>query len=139
MASRRLLRALFTDPAARDYHPDWEQNTASVVAQLRAEAGADTDDPRLAALIGELSLQSERFRQLWARHDVQRGGGATSLIRNPQVGGLELRREKFAITGTDGLLVVMYHAEPGSRSAEGLALLGSIAAARPATRPGTAG
>jgi hypothetical protein len=48
------LIALFSNPAARDYHPDWEQGTADVVAQLRAEAGADTDDPRLAALVGEL-------------------------------------------------------------------------------------
>jgi transcriptional regulator with XRE-family HTH domain len=46
------LIALFTDPAARDYHPDWEQGTAAIVAQLRAEAGPDIDDPRLSALVG---------------------------------------------------------------------------------------
>ena len=120
------LVALFTDPAAQAYHPDWEQNAAGVVAQLRAEAGAETDDPRLLALIGELSRGSERFRHLWARHDVRRGGGPAGIIRHPRVGDLELRREKLAIVGSDGLLAVLYHAEPGTRSADALALLASL-------------
>jgi transcriptional regulator with XRE-family HTH domain len=125
------LIALFTDPAARDYHPDWEQGTAAMVAQLRAEAGADTDDPRLSSLVGELSLKSERFRKLWARHDVRRGESDTSVIRHPRVGDLQLRREKLAIAGTDGLLLTVYHADPGSRSADALALLGSLTAPGP--------
>jgi transcriptional regulator with XRE-family HTH domain len=128
--ANRLI-ALFTDPAARDYHPDWEQGTAVMVAQLRAEAGADIDDPRLSALVGELSLKSERFRKLWARHDIRRGESALGVIRHPRVGDLRLRREKFVIAGTDGLILVMYHADPGSRSADALAMLGSLAAAGP--------
>lgn len=119
------LRALFTDPAARDYHPDWEPGTAVLVAQLRAEVGTDTDDPRFQSLIGELSVKSERFRQLWARHDVHRGSSDTSLVRHPQAGDLELYREKLVIAGADGLLLVMYHAEPGSKSAHALELLGT--------------
>jgi transcriptional regulator with XRE-family HTH domain len=127
------LIALFTDPAARDYHPDWEQGTVAIVAQLRAETAADTDDPRLSVLVGELSLKSERFRKLWARHDVRRGESATSVIHHPRVGDLQLRREKFAIAGTDGLILAVYHADPGSRSADALALLGSLTAADPPT------
>jgi transcriptional regulator with XRE-family HTH domain len=117
------LRVLFTDPAAREYHPDWAENTAGVVAQLRAETGTDTGDPRLAELIDELSRASARFRDLWARHDVHRGGSATSIIHHPRVGELSLRREKLAVLGADGLQLVMYHAEPGSPSAEALARL----------------
>jgi len=122
------LVALFTDPAARDYHPDWQEGSAALVAQLRAEAGADADDPRLRALIGELSVKSERFRRLWARHDVRRGRSAASVIRHPRVGDLQLRREKFVIAGTDGLILTIYHADPGSHSADALALLGSLTA-----------
>ncbi|WP_306211707.1 helix-turn-helix domain-containing protein [Actinoplanes sp. RD1] len=117
------LRVLFTDPAAREYHPDWEDNTASVVAQLRAETGTDPDDPRLAELIAELSQASDRFRRLWARHDVHRGGSGSGTIRHPHAGDLSLRREKLAVLGADGLQLVMYHAEPGSPSAEALARL----------------
>src|SRR5690349_19547125 len=37
------LVALFTDPQARAYHPDLDANIGNLVAQLRAEMGADTD------------------------------------------------------------------------------------------------
>lgn len=123
--TNRLL-ALFTDPEAAAYHPDWELSTAGIVAQLRAEVGTDTDDERFQALVGELSLKSERFRQLWARHDVRRGGSDSGPIHHPQVGDLELRREKYAVVGTDGLLLVIYHAEPGTPAAERLSLLASL-------------
>jgi hypothetical protein len=126
------LIVLFTDPAAREYHADWAEGTAEIVAQLRGAAGADTDDPRLSALVGELSLKSERFRKLWARHDVRRGQSDISVIHHPRVGDLRLRREKFAIAGTDGLVLVVYHADPGSPSADALTLLGSLAATDPA-------
>ena len=38
-------------------------------------------------------------------------------MRHPIVGDLELHYEKFAVSGADGQLLVIYHAEPGSPSA----------------------
>ena len=128
------LVVLFTDPRAAEYHPDLDENLGNVVAQLRAEMGADTDDPRLQSLIGELSLKSERFRKLWARHDVHRAGSDTGLVRHPDVGELRLRREKLAVVGSDGLQLVMYHAEPGSPAADGLTLLATLTANSTAAR-----
>lgn len=122
------LRSLFLDPGERDLHPDWEQAIGGMVASFRASLGPDTGDPRIAQLVGELSLASEPFRRLWARHDVKALGGGLTRIAHPQVGLLELRREKLAIGGTDGQLLAIYHAEPGSPSARSLALLGSLAA-----------
>ncbi|MHC3475595.1 MmyB family transcriptional regulator [Streptomyces sp. 7R007] len=122
------LRALFTDPVARELHMDWEQGTAGIVAQLRAATGSDTDDPRLTQLIGELLLKSHRCRQLWARHDVRRWESATTRLMHPQVGELRLRREKLAIAGPEGLLLVVHRAEPGTPSAQAPALLGSLTA-----------
>ena len=52
---------------------------------------------------------------------------------HPQVGTLHLDREKLAISGTEGLMLVVYHAQHGTESAEKLNLLGSIAL--PASRP----
>ncbi|MCW3027307.1 MAG: transcriptional regulator, partial [Solirubrobacterales bacterium] len=71
-----LVRAAFLDPRVRDMYRDWEQVTETTVAGLRALVGPDVDDPRLNELVGELSVRSERFRQLWARHDARpkRGG-----------------------------------------------------------------
>jgi transcriptional regulator with XRE-family HTH domain len=122
------LRAMFLDDGERDLYPDWEQAIGGMVAAFRASIGTDVDDPRTAQLVGELSLASERFRQLWARHDVKPLAGAATRIRHPQVGMLELRREKLPVGDSDGQLLVIYHAEAGSSSARSLALLGSLAA-----------
>ena len=100
------------------------------VAGLRREEVAmlaDTDDPRFVQLVGELSLSSKRFRQLWARHDVQAREGAPALLHHPQVGDLTLSREKLAIGGAAGQLLVIYHAQPGTSSADKLSLLASLA------------
>jgi transcriptional regulator with XRE-family HTH domain len=122
------LRATFLDESERDLYPDWEQAIGGMVAAFRTSLGTDVDDPRAAQLVGELSLGSEPFRRLWARHDVKALAGAPVRVRHPDVGPLELRREKLSIGDTDGQLLVVYHAEPGSESARSLALLGSLAA-----------
>ncbi|MFD8079778.1 helix-turn-helix domain-containing protein [Streptomyces sp. NPDC059718] len=122
------LRAAFLDPEERELHRDWQTATVNAVASLRAVAGPDPDDPRLAALVGELSLKSDRFRKLWARHDVHRREGALARMRHPQVGDMDLYREKLSVNGAEGQVLVIYHAEPGSEAARSLALLGSLAA-----------
>ena len=121
------LRAVFLDPAEQALYPDWEKATAGLVAGFRASVGTDVDDPRNVALVGELSLASDRFRQLWARHDVHTREGMPTRLHHPQVGDLTLHREKLAIGGTDGQLLAIYHAEPGTDSADKLALLGALA------------
>jgi hypothetical protein len=57
-------------------------------------------------------------------------------IHHPQVGDLTLSREKLAIGGAEGQLLAVYHAQPGTSSAEKLGLLASLAsptASAPAT------
>jgi transcriptional regulator with XRE-family HTH domain len=127
-AGENLVRAAFLDSRLRDMYGDWEHVTESTVAGLRALVGPDVDDPRLTELVGELSVRSERFRQLWARHDVRPKRGGRTRFDHPQVGPLELGYEKLPIPNTDCQTLVAYHAEPGSPSAQGLALLASAAA-----------
>jgi transcriptional regulator with XRE-family HTH domain len=122
------LRSMFLDEEEQDLYPDWEHDIGGMVAAFRASIGTGLDDPRTMQLVGELSLASEPFRQLWARHDVKALAGGRSRLRHPQVGMLELRREKLPIGDSGGQLLVIYHAEPGSESARSLALLGSLAA-----------
>ncbi|MGW3360717.1 helix-turn-helix domain-containing protein [Streptomyces bungoensis] len=127
-----LLRAVFLDPAERAVRRDWEELTEEGVAALRANTGPGSGDPVLRDLVGDLSLRSERFRTLWARHDVRPRRGRVSHLSHPQVGDLDLHSEKLAVEGTDGLTLVVFHAAPGSRSAELLDILGSLNAPRPA-------
>ncbi len=121
------LRSVFLDPAEVALYPEWELATAGLVAGFRQSVGTDVDDPGFVQLVGELSLASERFRRLWARHDVLAFEGAPIRLDHPQVGELTLSREKLAITGTSGQLLVVYHAQPGTSDAEKLALLTTLA------------
>jgi len=127
------LLDLFLDPAERALHLYWDGTTKCYVSSLRQSVGTDTDDQRFIELIGELSVASPRFRQLWNRHDVSTQRASAVPFDHPQVGEVRLHRERLAISGTDGISLVIYHPEPGSAAAEKLALLGSSALA-PAER-----
>lgn len=123
------LRAALLDPEEAEFYADWENATAAAVGQLRATMGAESDDPRLVELVGELSMKSDWFRRLWARQDVVRPAGGPARMHHPNVGDLTLHREKLSIAGTDRQVLVIYHADPGTASADALVLLGGIAAA----------
>lgn len=118
------LRSLLLDPEERAFHADWDGAVAGFVAAFRQSVGDDLDDPRAVALVGELALASARFRQLWARQDVRRLSGGTTVVRHPVVGELTLHRDKLPV---DGVVLVVYYADEGSPSAERLALLGTLA------------
>lgn len=117
------LRSVFLDPAERDLYPDWPRAIESLVASFRVSIGTDSDDARIAQLVGELSLASEPFRKLWARHDVRALAGGEVRMHHPEAGPLALRREKLPIGDSGGQVLAIYHAEPGSETARALASL----------------
>jgi transcriptional regulator with XRE-family HTH domain len=122
-----ILRSVLLDPAVQELLPGWQNRVSSLVAALRVMVGPDVNDPHLTDLVGELSVKSDLFRRLWSRHDAKpHPGGGVHRLRHPIVGDIELHYEKFAVTGADGQLLVVYRAEPGSPSADALTLLGSL-------------
>ena len=116
-----FLRWRLLAPAARDFFVDWDEATEVAVSGLRESAVGDLGDPRLRALIDELSAASDRFRELWARADV---GYRTGILhmRHPLVGDLYLRRTRLNVPDSD-TQVFIYHPEPGSDSAKALEAL----------------
>jgi transcriptional regulator with XRE-family HTH domain len=114
-----LLRTVFLDPAEREFRLDWDDTVADGVGILRASFGADLDDPDLVDLVDELSVGSERFRELWARHDVRARAGHMVRFAHPIVGTLNLHSEKLPIANT-ALTLVVFHAEAGTASADAL-------------------
>lgn len=123
------VRMVFLDPEARNLYTDWPTIAADTVASLRATAGADLDDPRLTELVGELSLKSEDFRRLWARHDVRAKTSGIKRFINPLVGQLTLSYETFSVNDAPGQLLITYHTEPGSADDQALTLLSTLTSA----------
>jgi hypothetical protein len=117
------LRSLLLDPEEQAFHQDWTKATADFIAALRTTIGDDTDNPRFVELVGELALSSERFRTLWARHDVRGLDGGTTTVHHPVVGELRLHRDKLAI---GDVILVVYYPDKESDSDEKLRLLASL-------------
>ncbi|MGW5362785.1 helix-turn-helix transcriptional regulator [Actinopolymorpha pittospori] len=120
-----LARMTFLDPAGRDFYLDWQRAAARCVARLRLAAGYDPRDPRLLDLVAELTRCCDTFEELWVRQDVRERSGEPRDFQHPKAGRLTLVHQAFDVHGSPGPQLVVYQAEPGSASAEALALLQS--------------
>ena len=123
-----ILRSVFLNPEARERCGDLEHACAACVAYMRANVAGHLDDPDLTDLVGELSLKSDEFRQLWARHDVQQGLSGDQIIVHPVAGVIHLHNHTFAVEGAHGQTLLVGHPTPGSPDAQALALLAAQAA-----------
>lgn len=119
------LRWRLLDPVARQLYPNWEDSVEIAVGGLRELSGACPTDPRMRALIAELSDASEYFRELWARADVGYRLGIF-FVRHPDVGDLHLIRHRLNAPYPGGDHVLIYRAEPGSPSEAALEKLRSL-------------
>lgn len=126
---QNMLRLLFLHAEARDLYRDWDEAAREAVAWLRSAAGTDVDDPRLAALVGELSVQSPQFARLWARHDVQVKSSGTRRVNHPAIGEITVRFDTFTVNEDPTLSLSVYHAEPGTPDADKLTLLAGTVSA----------
>lgn len=125
-----MARFVFLDPRARDYYVDWPLARRTTAATMRLEAGRNPLDRELTALIGELSARSTVFAGDWARHNVHSHRTGTKSFRHPDVGVVDVDFDVFEPAGQDRLRIVTYTVEPGTPSADALALLGTLAATR---------
>jgi len=122
---RNHARWVFLDPAARELYLDWEAVARDNVAVLRMDAGRHPDDPELSELIGELTIKSPDFARWWSDHDVLRQTHGTKRYHHPVVGNLTVAYEALPLPDDAEQTLFVYSVEPGSPSAEALALLGS--------------
>ncbi|MEU2834257.1 helix-turn-helix transcriptional regulator [Streptomyces lavendulae] len=130
MPGLNIARHIFLEEAEDGLYADWEQCTLDVVGHLRLAAGKHPEDPRLASLIGELAMGSERFRRLWARADVRARTHGLKAYRHPLIGPLQLHQENFALPDESGMELLVLSAPPGSPAEDGLRLLAGLGADR---------
>jgi hypothetical protein len=136
-AAPNAARFVFLDPRAREFCLDWDRIARDVVATLRSAAGRTPYDRDLTDLVGELSTRSQEFRQHWAKHDVRFHISGVKRFCHREVGDLELNYERLEVVFDTGLTIFTYTADPGTRSADALGLLGSLAATTAAAEQST--
>lgn len=125
-----IARYIFVDPTAPEQLPAWDQLADDTVAILRHQVGRDPHDAELAGLIGELARESALFAEMWADQKVRFHRSGSKPFRHPAVGDFELWFHAMHFEGNDDLTMLVYTAEPGSKSADALALLTSVIATR---------
>jgi transcriptional regulator with XRE-family HTH domain len=120
-----VARFVFLNPRAQTFFLDWPTAANDIVAALRAEAGKNPYDRELSDLVGELSTRSEEFATRWAAQNVRFHRHGLKDIHHPIVGDLHLTFEVLDLPSDPDLSFIVYSAEPGSTSEDGLHLLAS--------------
>jgi hypothetical protein len=109
------------------------------VGSLHAQAGRAPHDRALTGLVGELSIRSQQFRELWAGHDVVYYRSGVQPFHHPQAGDLDLDYDALEIPADPGQTIIAYSAKPGSAAHDALDILASWAATQHQTgQPGKA-
>lgn len=123
---RNYVRLIFTHPAMRRLYRDWAGVAAASVAFLRMEAAHDPDDPRLAALVGELSARDSQFCEWWAGHHVAIKRRGSRTFQHPVVGEITLDWDTLTSDAEPGQHIIIYTAEPDTPSDRALRALASL-------------
>ncbi|MFD7476133.1 helix-turn-helix domain-containing protein [Streptomyces sp. NPDC059837] len=122
---RNCVRILFTDPSMRTLYADWRAVARGCVSHLRMTAAKYPDDPRLTSLVGELSVQDRDFGQWWGSRGVPSRRLGVKRLLHPVVGELILDWDTFTCSSDPDQELVVWSAEPGTPSYDGLRALAS--------------
>jgi hypothetical protein len=82
----------------------------------------------VAALVGDLSIRDEQFRQWWAGTHVAVKRRGTRTYNHPAVGEITLDWDPLTSDADPDQQLIIYTAEPGSRSEQALRELAAWAA-----------
>ncbi|WP_433368676.1 helix-turn-helix transcriptional regulator [Actinoplanes sp. CA-142083] len=121
-----MAHQMFLEPAMRDLLVDWAGDAVATAAYLRMATGDQPDDPKLAEVIGELSIKSPEFARIWAAHPVAECVHGVLEYDHPLVGRLTLIEETLRVPDDPGQRMIFLGAAPGSDTADRLRLLDSL-------------
>ncbi|MGI5438980.1 helix-turn-helix transcriptional regulator [Streptomyces shenzhenensis] len=103
---RNFLRMLFLDPRIRGRYTDWPPLARICVGFVRATTDGHSE-PRISALIGELSLTDADFRTWWAEQHTSYQTTGTKHLTHPDTGDYALDWQVLRTLDEEQLLMVM--------------------------------
>jgi transcriptional regulator with XRE-family HTH domain len=131
---RNLARMVFVEPQVRQLYVDWHDVAGGFVERLRMDATRYPDDPKLHALVEELSERDPDFRRWWGRHSVQGVTSGHKRMRHPVAGDLTLDWQALQITSDPHQTIIVHTAPRDSQTYRGFEALAAwsseLAAAR---------
>lgn len=125
-----LMELIFLGAQGQTLYRDWEEVARNAVAGFRLNYGQDPDDPQVRTVLSRLLTQSRAFTAMWSENDARGKRAGTKRLQHPEVGPITLEAQTFDVRSVPGQELVVYHAAPGSESADALGLLGTLAATR---------
>lgn len=105
---RNVLRRLFCDQDAKRLLPSWEEHARAAVSVFRLDAARAGHFPEAQALAAELRETNADFRRLWAENDVSSHGIGVQRLKQSEHGLITLERSSFAVSGAEGLTMVVF-------------------------------
>jgi transcriptional regulator with XRE-family HTH domain len=123
-----MVRILFEHPRARTVFVEWPMVARASVKALRLNAGYYPDDPEIRALVEEFLPKSAEFRELWNDQSVGSLMRAFKVFVHPKVGRVELTYQTFDVRDAPGQQLLVGTPEPGTPSADAVAILSSLQA-----------
>jgi transcriptional regulator with XRE-family HTH domain len=120
---RNYLRLLFLHPEVRGRYDDWRDIARTCVAFLRMTVAARPDDPRLAEVVGDLSVHDPDFRAWWAERNVDHQTFGTKSLRHPLAGAFTLDWQLLRSAHDDGQTIFVMTAPADTRSQEAVGFL----------------
>jgi transcriptional regulator with XRE-family HTH domain len=129
-----MPRLVFLDAHTRELYADWPAKARAAVGTLRLASGRYPDDPALASLVGELTVNSTEFASMWADHRVKTSDVALYTMRHPLVGSMDVTQQTLHTEQAQHIVVATTEAGSPSRAAMTLLVHGTTAG-RNGTRP----
>jgi transcriptional regulator with XRE-family HTH domain len=126
--TQNQVEMVFLDPVGRTFYVDWDRAATGCVANLRATSDLYAGTPRREQLLDRLTAGSEYFAQLWAAHEVVPKSHDQKALRHPDIGEFVIEMHAFEASAMPGFQLVVYAAEPGSRSEQALHELSKMSA-----------
>ncbi|MFE8015903.1 helix-turn-helix domain-containing protein [Streptomyces antibioticus] len=124
---RNYVWLLFNDPVLRALYDDWETGAHACVAYLRMHTARRPDDPGLLRLLERMAQHAD-FRRWWQTREVAVQGTGSKVFHHPVAGALVLDWDTMTSSTGPRQHVVIWTAESGSPSEEGLHRLAAAAA-----------